>query len=65
MTAPVSQRAGADGEWVIRFFMPADKTMESLPSPTDAIRLVAVPAETVAVRRFTGSRSAGDRIADR
>lgn len=58
MTAPVSQRAGADGEWVIRFFMPADKTMESLPEPDDdAIKLVTVPAETVAVRRFTGSRS--------
>jgi len=53
----VSQLAGADGEWVIRFFMPADKTMESLPEPDDdAIKLVTVPAETVAVRRFTGSR---------
>lgn len=58
MTAPVSQRAGGDGEWVIRFFMPAEKTMESLPQPDDpAVRLVAVPAETVAVRRFSGSRS--------
>jgi hypothetical protein len=58
MTAPVSQRAGAEGEWVIRFFMPADKTMESLPEPDDAlVKLVTVPAETVAVRRFTGSRS--------
>jgi len=43
---------------VIRFFMPADKTMESLPEPDDdAIKLVTVPAETVAVRRFTGSRN--------
>lgn len=57
MTAPVSQRAGAEGEWVIRFFMPADKTMESLPEPDDAVRLVAVEGDTVAVRRFTGSRS--------
>jgi hypothetical protein len=58
MTAPVSQAAGIDGEWVIRFFMPADKTMESLPEPNDAaVRLVTVPAETVAVRRFSGSRS--------
>jgi hypothetical protein len=32
--------------------------MESLPEPDDdAIKLVTVPAETVAVRRFTGSRS--------
>lgn len=58
MTAPVSQRAGAEGDWVIRFFMPADKTMESLSEPDDAaIKLVTVAAETVAVRRFTGSRN--------
>jgi SOUL heme-binding protein len=56
MTAPVSQRAAADGQWVIRFFMPVEKTMESLPQPNDpAVRLVAIPAETIAVRRFTGS----------
>lgn len=57
MTAPVSQKAGAEGEWLIRFFMPADKTMESLPHPDDpAVRLVTLPAETVAVRRFSGGR---------
>lgn len=58
MTAPVSQEAGVDGEWVIRFFMPAEKTMASLPQPNDpVVRLVTVPAATVAVRRFSGSRS--------
>ena len=58
MTAPVAQHAGGDDQWVIRFFMPADKTMDSLPQPDNpAVRLVTVPAETVAVRRFTGSRS--------
>jgi len=58
MTAPVSQTADGEGRWVIRFFMPADKTMESLPEPDDdAVKLVTVPEETVAVRRFTGSRS--------
>lgn len=55
MTAPVAQEAAGEGEWVIRFFMPADKTLESLPEPDDAeVRLVTVPAETIAVRRFTG-----------
>lgn len=59
MTAPVSQTAGGEGGWVIRFFMPADKTMASLPEPDDAaVKLVTVPEETVAVRQFTGSRSA-------
>ncbi len=61
MTAPVAQRAvgkRGGGEWAIRFFMPADKTLESLPQPDDAeVRLVRVPPETIAVRRFTGSRS--------
>ncbi|MBY0386936.1 MAG: heme-binding protein [Mycobacterium pseudokansasii] len=55
MTAPVSQRAGADGEWVVRFFMPADKTLESLPEPDDPeVALVSIAPETVAVRRFSG-----------
>jgi hypothetical protein len=56
MTVPVSQASAGDGEWVIRFFMPADKSLESLPTPDDAeVRLVNVPRQTVAVRRFTGS----------
>lgn len=60
MTAPVSQRAADKGQWVIRFFMPAKETMSSLPQPDNpAVRLVAVPAETVAVRKFSGSRSPG------
>jgi DNA gyrase inhibitor GyrI len=42
---------------VVRFFMPAEYTMEMLPTPTDdAVMLVTVPAETVAVLRFTGDR---------
>lgn len=58
MTAPVAQQTSADSQWVIRFFMPAETTLESLPQPDDAVvSLVPVPAETMAVRRFTGSRS--------
>lgn len=58
MTAPVAQEAAGDDEWVIRFFMPSDKTLESLPEPVDAeVNLVSIPAQTVAVRRFSGSRS--------
>ncbi len=58
MTAPVVQTAGADGGWVIRFFMPAKWTMETLPTPNDDhVRLVTVPPETVAVLRFNGDRS--------
>jgi len=58
MTAPVSQGANGNGEWLIRFFMPAGRSLDSLPLPNDqAVQLVAVPAETVAVRRFSGSTS--------
>ncbi|CAN5347413.1 heme-binding protein [soil metagenome] len=58
MTAPVSQEAGPDGGSVIRFFMPTHLTMEKLPTPDDdSVVLMTVPAETVAVLRFSGDRS--------
>jgi hypothetical protein len=58
MTAPVSSASSSSG-WVIRFYMPADATMESLPVPDDdRVRLVPVPAESVAVLRFSGVASA-------
>ncbi|KAA5611337.1 heme-binding protein [Rhodovastum atsumiense] len=60
MTAPVAQDRRPDGAWVIRFFMPAKWTMETLPVPDDpAVLLVQVPEQTVAVLRFTGWRDAG------
>lgn len=59
MTAPVAQSADSNGDWVIRFFMPAEWTMAELPTPDDdRVRLVTVPPETVAVLRFSGSRGA-------
>ena len=55
MTAPVTQESAGSNEWVIRFFMPSDKTMDVLPEPDDAdIALVTVPPQTIAVRRFNG-----------
>jgi hypothetical protein len=58
MTAPVSETPASNGQWLIRFFMPAGRSITSLPQPNDpAVRLVTVPAETVAVRRFSGSIS--------
>lgn len=59
MTAPVAAQPTGQGQWTIRFFMPNEYTRQTLPAPTDpAIRIVTVPAETMAVRRFSGSRSA-------
>lgn len=55
MTAPVATQRGANGQWVIRFFMPSEHTMETLPTPNDErVRLVPVAPETTAVLRFSG-----------
>ncbi len=52
MTAPVAQVATAGG-YRIRFFLPA--ALRDPPAPLDArVTVVEVPAETVAVQRFTG-----------
>lgn len=60
MTAPVATQRGESGDWVIRFFMPSEHTMDTLPIPNDdRVRLVAVPAESVAVLRFSGRRQPG------
>lgn len=65
MTAPVAQTVSASEGWRIRFYMPSKWTMDTLPTPDDArVELVTVPAETVAVLRFTGDRGA-DAVARR
>ena len=58
-TAPVAQSRSSDGQWRIRFFMPATYTSETLPRPNDqAVEIVTVPAETIAVLRYSGSTGA-------
>lgn len=55
MTAPVQQQ-GANGTWSVRFIMPKQWTMETLPAPTDTrVKLVPMPARRFAVIRFSGS----------
>src|SRR5918995_3337 len=54
MTAPVAMELGEEGR-VMRFFMPAEYTLETLPRPgDDRVRIVTVPAQTLAVLRFSG-----------
>ena len=56
MTAPVVQDQAGPGQWRIRFFMPAQYTLETLPRPNDpAVHIVAVPPQTYGVYRYTGS----------
>jgi hypothetical protein len=60
MTAPVAQRSAGEGRWLVRFYMPHDRTRESLPLPdSGTVVLTSLPEETVAVTRFSGSRSPG------
>jgi hypothetical protein len=56
MTAPVATATAGQGRYAMRFFLPASYTMETAPQPTDPrVRLAEVPAETLAVLRFSGS----------
>jgi hypothetical protein len=62
MTAPVAMEPGERGQ-VMRFFMPAEYTLETLPRPgDDRVRIVTVPAQTLAVLRFPGEAD-GERVA--
>ena len=55
MTAPVAAQRDAGGKWVIRFFMPSEHSLDSLPLPNDdRVRLVSVAPERVAVLRYAG-----------
>ena len=56
MTAPVETSADQPGKMTMRFFLPADVTPANAPIPNDGrIRLVEIPAQTIAVLRFSGS----------
>ncbi len=59
MTAPVETTSGVDGRLTMRFFLPAGLTEATAPIPEDSrVRILTVPGQTLAVRRFTGRRGA-------
>lgn len=54
MTTPVTQ-TGSDQGWTVRFMMPANYTLETLPKPKDArIRFVTTDPVRMVVLRFSG-----------
>lgn len=54
MTAPVTAQ-GSDGTYTVRFAMPVEWTMATLPEPTDpSIRLVALQSEDMLAIGFRG-----------
>ena len=65
MTAPVTTAPdGGEGRYAVRFMMPSEWTMETLPVPMDEdVTLREVPARSVAALRFVGDRSP-ERVAE-
>jgi hypothetical protein len=58
MTTPVAQAPQSGAKWTVRFMMPADRTLATLPTPKDAaVRLVELPPRRVIALRFSGSPS--------
>ena len=60
MTAPVATSAaeGEEGRYTVRFMIPSEYTMETLPEPLDPdVRLTRLPARTLVALRFVGERS--------
>ena len=54
MTAPV-EMGDQEGDFVMRFFLPEDFTLQTAPEPVDRrVELVELAAEHVAVEGFTG-----------
>jgi effector-binding domain-containing protein len=57
MTSPVGQQR-VEGGWVVSFTMPAQYTMETLPTPEDLrVKLRQVPACRMAAVRYSGGWS--------
>jgi len=58
MTAPVTATSGANG-WKVRFIMPAEWRMDTLPRPKDeSVELVEIPEQLMATYRYVGRRDA-------
>ena len=54
MTAPVAMQE-EDGKWRVRFVMPSQYTLQTLPKPKNpAVSIVEVPVQTYGVIKFSG-----------
>lgn len=60
MTAPVLQDETRPGEWRMRFVMPSQYTLATLPPAPADIALTEMPARRMAAVRFSGNGSARD-----
>lgn len=58
MTTPVMQEA-VQGEWRIRFVMPSQYTLQTLPKPKNGeVRIIEIPAKRFIALRFSGTTEA-------
>ena len=54
MTAPVALQEN-EGKWRVRFVMPSQYTMQTLPKPNNSeVSIIEVPAKTYGVIKFSG-----------
>lgn len=53
MTAPVTQAPESDS-WIVSFIMPAGRTLDDLPKPSDDVSLAELEPRTMASFRFSG-----------
>lgn len=54
MTAPVNMQE-ADGKWRVRFVMPSEYTIQTLPKPNnEAVSIIEVPVKNYGVIKFSG-----------
>jgi len=60
MTAPVLQDETKPGEWRMRFVMPSQYTLATLPPAPSDITLTEMPARRMAAIRFSGNGSERD-----
>lgn len=64
MTAPVAQARAGDA-WTVRFTMPAEHTLASLPKPNNAaVTLARTPGKRMAALRFSGLAGDDDLAAN-
>ncbi|MFZ9694105.1 MAG: SOUL family heme-binding protein [Candidatus Nanopelagicales bacterium] len=56
MTAPVIQEKSGNNQWTVSFVLPAGRTLEQFPKPTDSrVSLHTIPEEIAASLRWSGS----------
>jgi hypothetical protein len=60
MTSPVTQSRLDNGDWTVRFIMPAQYQLDQLPAPAGGeVHLSQIPARRVAAIRFSGRADDG------